>query len=62
MAPRKLPRRCPLCGRSGQARTRLILADLEPANRSAGAQFATVICRDCAMAMVAQTELAMATR
>jgi len=51
---------CPLCGRTGQSRTRLLLADVEAAAGVRGARFATVICRDCALAMVARTAAAAA--
>lgn len=53
---------CPLCGRLGQSRTRLLLADVEAAGGVRGARFATVICRDCALAMVARTVAVTAAR
>ncbi len=46
---------CPLCGRHGQAHSRLLLADLEPIGKRRST-YATVICRDCAFAMVLRSE------
>lgn len=53
---------CPLCGRTGQSHTRLLLADVEAARGVRGARFVTVICRDCALAMVARTAVAVGQR
>lgn len=48
---------CPLCGRVTRAHSRLVVADMEPTGLRKHT-YATVICRDCAFAMVVRSEAA----
>jgi len=48
---------CPLCGRVTRAHSRLVVADMESGGLPANS-YATVICRDCAFAMVVRSEAA----
>ena len=48
---------CPLCGRVTRAHSRLVVADMERGALPA-TTYATVICRDCAFAMVLRSEAA----
>jgi len=48
---------CPLCGRVTRAHSRLVVADMET-NGLRSNTYATVICRDCAFAMVLRSEAA----
>jgi len=48
---------CPLCGRVTRAHSRLVVADVEN-NGLRPNTYATVICRDCAFAMVVRSEAA----
>lgn len=48
---------CPLCGRVTRAHSRLVVADMETTGIRANS-YATVICRDCAFAMVLRSEAA----
>lgn len=48
---------CPLCGRVTRAHSRLVVADME-ASGLRSSTYATVICRDCAFAMVLRSEAA----
>jgi hypothetical protein len=52
---------CPLCGRHERAHSRLLLADVEPIGNHR-TTYATVICRDCAFAMVLRSEAAAMRR
>jgi len=48
---------CPLCNRETRAHSRIVVADVEPVgNRRTS--YETVICRDCAFAMVLRSEAA----
>ena len=49
---------CPLCGRVTRAHSRLVVADMEPSGIRQHT-YATVICRDCAFAMVLRSEAQM---
>jgi hypothetical protein len=51
---------CPLCGRVTRAHSRIVIADVEPVSPRGGrlAEHATVICRDCAFAMVVRSHAA----
>lgn len=49
---------CPLCGRITRIHSRMVLADVESIGRSAPTQHETVICRDCAFAMVLRSQVA----
>ncbi|MCC6382002.1 MAG: hypothetical protein IT304_05800 [Dehalococcoidia bacterium] len=55
-----LTRPCPFCGRITRVHSRLQLSDVEPVGCAARTSFATVICRDCAFAMVVRSEAAFA--
>ncbi|MBE7519753.1 MAG: hypothetical protein HS107_10985 [Thermoflexaceae bacterium] len=46
---------CPLCGRVTRAHSRLVVADVEGVGSARPSRFATVICRDCAFAMVVRS-------
>lgn len=48
---------CPLCGRVTRAHSRLEVVDME-SNGLRPNSYATVICRDCAFAMVLRSEAA----
>lgn len=48
---------CPLCGRVTRAHSRLVVADMEPMGLRQNT-YTTVICRDCAFAMVLRSEAA----
>jgi hypothetical protein len=48
---------CPLCGRVTRAHSRLVVADMETSGMRQDT-YATVICRDCAFAMVLRSEAA----
>ena len=48
---------CPLCGRVTRAHSRLVVADMEHVGHRPST-YATVICRDCAFAMVLRSEAA----
>jgi hypothetical protein len=48
---------CPLCGRVTRAHSRLVVADVEPTGLRKHS-YRTVICRDCAFAMVLRSEAA----
>ncbi len=48
---------CPLCGRVTRAHSRLVVADMETTGIRPHT-YATVICRDCAFAMVLRSEAA----
>lgn len=48
---------CPLCGRITRVHSRLVVADMEPMGLRQHT-YATVICRDCAFAMVLRSEAA----
>ncbi|PFG74063.1 hypothetical protein [Tepidiforma thermophila] len=48
---------CPLCGRQARAHSRILIADVEPIG-TRRTSYATVICRDCAFAMVLRSEAA----
>jgi len=47
---------CPLCGRITRAHSRMELSDLEGVGRARPTGFATIICRDCAFAMVVRSQ------
>lgn len=47
---------CPLCGRVTRAHSRLVVRDIECPGVSRPSAFATVICRDCAFAMVVRSQ------
>lgn len=49
---------CPLCGRVTRAHSRLLIADVETVGRSQVTEHETVICRDCAFAMVVRSKAA----
>lgn len=51
---------CPLCGRITRVHSRIVIADVEPAGPRGRtlAEHATVICRDCAFAMVVRSHAA----
>ncbi|GIW18615.1 MAG: hypothetical protein KatS3mg064_1772 [Tepidiforma sp.] len=55
---------CPLCGRHTRAHSRILIADVEPvgARKTSYATVTTVICRDCAFAMVLRSEAAALRR
>ncbi|WP_322818948.1 hypothetical protein [Tepidiforma sp.] len=48
---------CPLCGRQTRAHSRILIADVEPIGTHR-TSYATIICRDCAFAMVLRSEAA----
>jgi predicted RNA-binding Zn-ribbon protein involved in translation (DUF1610 family) len=48
---------CPLCGRVTRAHSRLVVSDMET-NGLRPNTYVTVICRDCAFAMVLRSEAA----
>jgi hypothetical protein len=52
---------CPLCGRQTRAHSRIVIADVEPIGHRR-TSYATVICRDCAFAMVLRSEAAALRR
>lgn len=52
---------CPLCGRHTRAHSRILIADVEPVG-ARKTSYATVICRDCAFAMVLRSEAAALRR
>jgi hypothetical protein len=49
---------CPLCGRITRAHSRLLVADVDGDGSTRTTRYATVICRDCAFAMVLRSEAA----
>jgi hypothetical protein len=46
---------CPLCGRITRAHSRIEIEDLAGDGGGRNTSFATVICRDCAFAMVVRS-------
>jgi len=51
---------CPLCGRVTRAHSRIVIADVDTAVPRCGrpTRHSTVICRDCAFAMVLRSHAA----